>query len=374
MNDFSDQDFKGANEVGKIFNSFMDKKLLCDFFLDSVLTFIPASSGLLYLLGNQNQLWLETTNGPDSMASESLKAEAQAVFERGQPVSDGRAMMLPLIVRNSAIGIACFFHKVQGQNFSEKELALALDLTYQMAGALQNILLMEQNLKMERLAAIGQTTSMVMHELTNILQLGKLADECLRRGIEKNNEKYLNRGLTGIQKALKEMDGFAYEMLSLTKDYRIKPVEMDIKKIITELKEDLHDKALQAHVELDFDAEEGLHVEGEPRSLYRALLNITKNAIEASDKENAWIRVRARGIDQEKYEIKLEDNGQGMTEEVKARIFQAFFSTKGQRGTGLGLMIIDRTVKAHFGTIQVASEATKGTCFTLTLPRALPKE
>ncbi len=103
--------------------------------------------------------------------------------------------MIPLVVRNSAIGIAAFFHKETGKTFTDRDLSLALDLTYQMAGALQNILLLEQNLKMERLAAIGQTTSMVMHELTNILQLGKLAEECLRRGIDMNQEKYLKRAV-----------------------------------------------------------------------------------------------------------------------------------------------------------------------------------
>lgn len=367
-----DNDFKGANEIGKIFNSFMDKKLLCDFFLDSVLTFIPGASGHLFLLGNQNQLWLESANGPSPIIAEQLKSEAEAVYRRGQPVSNERILVLPLIVRNSAIGSVCFFHRESGQKFSEKEFALAQDLTYQLAGALQNILLFEQNMKMERLAAIGQTTSMVMHELTNILQLGKLADDCLRRGLSMKNDKLLDRGLAGIKKALHEMDGFAYEMLSLTKDYRIKPVEMDLTKILGELQSDLEEKAHQAHVTLDFQSEAGLKTEGEPRSLFRALLNITKNAIEAADKPDAYIRIRARSLNPEQYEIRIDDNGQGMTDEVKARIFQAFFSTKGQRGTGLGLMIIDKTVKAHGGAVRVESESGKGTSFILTLPKKLP--
>jgi len=67
----------------------------------------------------------------------------------------------------------------------------------------------------------------------------------------------------------------------------------------------------------------------------------------------------------------IEDNGQGMSAEVKARIFEAFFSTKGQKGTGLGLMIIDRTLKMHHGEIRVESEEGKGTTFTLTLPKTL---
>lgn len=365
-----DKDFQGASEIGKIFNSFLDKKLLCDFFIDSALTFINATQGYLYLAGTGNQLWVES--GTQSEPPEDLKKKAETVFHKGQPLSEGPQLLIPLIVRNNAIGIACFLKQDPQQSFSGKEFSLALDLTYQLAGALQNILLFEKSLKMERLAAVGQTTSMVMHELTNILQLAKLAEESLRRGIETTNQKYLDRGLSGLRKALKEMDGFAYEMLSLTKDYKIKPVPMDVDELLKELQTDLHDKAAQARVSLDFKVEgPKLVVDGEPRSLYRAILNMVKNAIEAADKENAYIHIRGQGKNDESYEIVIEDNGQGMPDEVKAQVFQAFFSTKGERGTGLGLMIIEKTIKAHQGTVQVRSERGKGTTFTLTLPRKI---
>lgn len=365
-----DQDFKGAQEVGKIFSSFMDKKLLCEYYLDSVLSFIPASKGFLYLVGNQEQLWLEAAT-QESQPPESLKQELQQAYLAGKPSSRPGYLSVPLIVRNQSIGMACFYHKKPAQMFTEKEQTLALNITYQMAGSLQNILLLESNLKMERLASIGKTTSIVMHELTNILQLAKLADECLRRGLENKNERFLHRGLSGLQKALKEMDGFAYEMLSLTKDYRIKPESVAILKIIEELKVDLQDKADQASIKLETTGDPNLMVEIEPRSLYRAILNMVKNAMEAADKPNAYIRVSAKDKDAETYQIMVEDNGQGMTEEVKARIFQVFFSTKGERGTGLGLMIIDRTIKAHQGQLQVDSTAGQGTCFTITLPKKL---
>lgn len=373
MTDAVDEDFKGANEIGKIFNSFMDKKLLCDFFLDSVLTFISARSGFLYLVGSSEQLFLESHTA-DDVPSPQIQSRLQAIYHKGQPVAERNVLYIPLIVRNRAIGIAVFLKPSEDESYSEKEFSLAMDLTYQMAGALQNILLFEENLKMERLAAIGQTTSMVMHELTNILQLAKLADECLRRGLDGKNEKFLQKGLQGLHKALKEMDGFAYEMLSLTKNYKIRPVKMNLPNLVKELEHDLEDKARQAKVKLDFQAEEALEVDGEPRSLYRALLNLVKNAIEASDKDEAFIQIRARSLDSYDYEIKIEDNGQGMPEEVKAQIFQAFFTTKGEKGTGLGLMIIDRTIKAHQGKIQVESERGKGTTFVLTFPKLLPTE
>ena len=367
-----DKDFKGANEIGRIYDSFHDKKLLCDFFIDSVLAFIKAKKGYLFLVGNSDQLWLESSTEPQNdTASLPIHVRAPEIFTKGQTLQEGHILWIPLIVRNAAIGLACFV-KESTVLFTDKDFSLALDLTSQLAGSLKNIILFEQNIKMERLAAMGQTLSMVMHELTNILQLGKLSDECLRRGIQKQNETSIKRGLDGLSKALRDMEGFTYEMLSLTKDYKIKPDPMDMGKLLAELKADLDEKAAQARVSLDFAVEGELApVQGESRSLYRALLNMVKNALEAADKQDAFIRIRARSLDQDQYEIVIQDNGQGMPPEVKAQIFQAFFSTKGERGTGLGLIIIDKTIKAHQGKIHLDSEPGKGTCFTLTLPKKL---
>ena len=70
----------------------------------------------------------------------------------------------------------------------------------------------------------------------------------------------------------------------------------------------------------------------------------------------------------------VEDNACGMSEEVKAKLFEAFFSTKGKRGTGLGLMVVARTAKMHQGTVKVESQPGVGTKFILTLPRTFASQ
>ena len=67
-------------------------------------------------------------------------------------------------------------------------------------------------------------------------------------------------------------------------------------------------------------------------------------------------------------EIKIEDNGSGITKDDLSKIFEPFFSTKGQKGTGLGLAVIWGIVDNHDGTIEVSSELKKGTTFTIRLP------
>ncbi|HPS36397.1 MAG TPA: ATP-binding protein [Candidatus Omnitrophota bacterium] len=78
-------------------------------------------------------------------------------------------------------------------------------------------------------------------------------------------------------------------------------------------------------------------------------------------------------ISQEKYELIVEDNASGMPEDVRARLFEMFFTTKGKEGAGLGLLVVARAVKMHQGDIKVESKLGEGTKFTLTLPRAFPK-
>lgn len=364
-----DKDFQAAAEIGKIYNSFVDKKLLCEFFLDGTSAFIGADEGYLFLASNQGKLWLESSTNGAKQAPADILEKASSVFHTGKTLFCPASVFIPLIVRNSPIGAACFLKKDSG--FQEQDSHLAADLSSQLAASLKNIFLFEDNLRMERLATIGQTMSAVMHELKNILQLATLSNEFLRLGMEKKSEKSLTRGMDGISKALKEMDGFTYEILSLTKDYQIQPQKINLQDIFNELAHDVGPKADQWEIKLDFKADEKLgFVDGEPRSLYRALLNILKNAIEAFDENKTarYIRITAKAIDAEKYELRIEDNGRGMSDEVKAKIFQAFFSTKGEKGTGLGLLIIEKTIKGHNGEIKVESELGKGTCFILTLP------
>ena len=367
-----DSDLQAAHEIGKIYNSMLDKKLLCGFFLESVSMFVKEVHGFLFLASDRNQLWLESSTVADGSTSDRFKQKAEAIFQSGQPLFQKDFISLPLVVRNSAIGVACFAKSLDASEFSQRDFTLISDLSFQLAGALKNLLLYEQNLKMERLAAIGNTVSAVMHEIRNMIQLAKFSDEYLRMGIKEQKEKFVSRGLEGIGKALNDMEGFVQEMLSLTKDYKISPQQMNLQSMLDELRKDFQRRAEEFHVQLDFQIEEPFgEVEGDYKALCRALVNLVKNAIEARKDTGTYVRIRVRSKDKDSYEIVLEDNGKGMTDEVKAKVFQAFYTTKGEHGTGLGLMIIDRTIKAHRGEIQVESEAGKGTKFTITLPKVL---
>ncbi|MFA7254501.1 MAG: GAF domain-containing sensor histidine kinase [Candidatus Omnitrophota bacterium] len=395
--------YQAAHELGRVYDSITDSKVLTEFFLTTLTRFIPARQSYLFLATRNKTLLLEAAVPLAQEAPADLGGDAQKIFGDGKPgVLKGR-MFLPLIARNSVMGIACLERAADAPVFTPQEVEIGFDLASEFSGALKNILLFEENIKMERLAAVGQAMGMVVHEIKNIMQLARFSDEMTRMGIKEKNEKFLTTGLSKMAKTLKEMDGFIWEMLSLTKDYQLEPEKVDLAAILAELQSDLAERAEGYHIKLDFKAvpipinrneveigavpatvteknvKAGMDpgfpvVEGDGRSLYRALLNLVKNAFEAfQNKKDACIKIRARIKDDEHYELIVEDNACGMTEEVKAKLFEAFFSTKGKRGTGLGLMVVARTAKMHQGTVKVESQLGVGTKFILTLPRTFAK-
>lgn len=369
----TDRDFKSISEIGKLYSSLIEKKSLCEFFPQSVALSIDADQGCLFVSGREEKIWLEASLSPLGKDQPAVTARAEQALRDGKPFKKDREIFVPLIVRNEAIGVAYFSRESGKPSFTPKDLEIAFDLSSQMAAALKNVLLFEQNLEMEKLAAVGKSMSMVMHEIKNIIQLATFAEEWLMRALKDPKPQYLERGVAGIKKALKEMNGFVYEMLSLTKDYKIHPQKVNLKSLVNELHEDLKPRA--GSILLDFSVEEAIgEVDGEERSLYRALLNLIKNAIEACDKEQSVIALKVKNKDKDTYVITVSDNGQGMTDEVKAKLFQAFFSTKGERGTGLGVMIVNKTIKAHGGKIEIESVSGKGTTFILTLPKVILTE
>jgi signal transduction histidine kinase len=105
-------------------------------------------------------------------------------------------------------------------------------------------------------------------------------------------------------------------------------------------------------------------------ALHRAVLNIVTNALDALDgSENGQVEIRSGfNPDSEQLWIEIEDNGPGIDEAEIPRLFTLFESTKGFKGTGLGLAVSRKILQEHGGTIDVHTKAGVGTCFRLEWP------
>jgi signal transduction histidine kinase len=106
-------------------------------------------------------------------------------------------------------------------------------------------------------------------------------------------------------------------------------------------------------------------------------MNLMTNAIDAclfvEDTGKRWlVRMKTTREKDNRIRFEVEDNGAGMSKEVRGKLFTSFFSTKGHRGTGLGLMVTRKLIEEHQGTVEVKSQVGKGTTFTVRLPYREP--
>lgn len=229
-------------------------------------------------------------------------------------------------------------------------------------------------LQAERLAAIGQTVAGVAHGVKNILHGFKGGSYLVDIGIARKDSEKLQKGWQMIQRNIGRTSDLVMDLLSYSKERaaELKPCRPNaIVRDVCDLMRPLADQnrvRLSAHL----DPELGT-VWIDPHSLHQSLSNLISNAIDAclfdEDQSKSWlVEVRTAHEADHRLRIGVSDNGMGMDEEVRTKLFSAFFSTKGHRGTGLGLLVTRKLIEEHGGSITVESQKGRGTTVTLWLP------
>ena len=225
--------------------------------------------------------------------------------------------------------------------------------------------------RQESLAAVGQATAQVAHEIRNPLGSIRLGVAMLRdnviddegrntidlveRGIKHLNKLVVDVAQFSRRKALDASDVDLHELINRS----LELVADKIKEKDTVVKKDFLDRRVVGH--------------WDPDQLRQVLVNVIGNAIDASAKHAPiMLSTEIVSVDLPKgmtrrARLTVEDQGKGIDSATLERIFEPFFSTK-KRGTGLGLAIVKQIVEQHGGTISVQSEVDKGTKFIIDLP------
>ena len=247
---------------------------------------------------------------------------------------------------------------------------------------------LEQELiKSERLAAIGQTVASLGHYMKNIIFGLKGGFYLVNTSSKDNETDSLKTGWDMLERNMGRISDLVLDLLEYSRDREPEYETCFPNEIANEVCEHLEAKAKEYGVEVmrDFDpsVQEALL---DPKDIHRCLLNLVSNAIDACifdpDEGKKWVvQVRTIPEDDGGFRFEVSDNGCGMDEDVKKKLFTTFFSTKEGRGTGLGLLIAQKIVQEHDGSITVESQLGEGSTFTIRLPRrngasqgATPKE
>ncbi len=265
--------------------------------------------------------------------------------------------------------------KYSGRPFFSQELVLIEAACGQLAMAIDNLLLVQSKLALERemqhrekLAAIGQLAATVAHEIRNPITGAK----CLLQqvGDELNGNA---QGKEYVQLALEDLDRVEQsvsQLLTFARKEDFQFTEQDVTDLVRSTVQRFVAQTSEKAVAVQIQDSAPMWATIDEEKMRRTLLNLLANARDAVNGNGTiTVSLAAAGPD---VEIQVSDNGQGLSQEDQKRIFEPFFTTK-EKGTGLGLAIAKKIIEGHGGQISVTSTLGKGTTFTLTIPRQRPE-
>ena len=255
--------------------------------------------------------------------------------------------------------------------FTEDHLHLASAIAHQAAIAVEESRYHQALVKAERLAAIGQTIAALSHHIKNIMQGVRFGGDMVRTAIAESDGDLLGKGWKLVEKNQGRIDQLILDMLSYSKEREPAVEATDLNKLCKDVLEMVGGRAAERNVKLE--GREGVGVGAvpcDPDGIHRAVLNIVTNALDAvEDRPGSKIAVQAiLEPDGNWAKVIVLDNGPGIPAEKIDDIFKPFVSTKGSRGTGLGLPVSRKILREHGGDILVQSVPEKGSKFTLRIP------
>ncbi len=236
----------------------------------------------------------------------------------------------------------------------------------------ENDVLKLQLSQLQALANIGIATSMIAHEINNLLTgLGNYAALSLENPDDKAlTEKTLQKTAKNCRCAADVMQSILAVANGETREKKNNQLLTLVKEIFNCLCRDFSKDGIKVKIEIP----EGLEVLAVPVEIQQVLMNLILNARDAMLERGGTLTIKAHQI-KDAIHIEVSDTGCGINQDVIGKIFQPFFSTKNKNirlensGSGLGLPFCRKVVESYGGTILVESQPSNGTTFTLELPK-----
>lgn len=223
----------------------------------------------------------------------------------------------------------------------------------------------------ERLAALGQLTAGLAHELRNPLGTIKASAEMLNKQSTLARPELVAEMAGYIGTEVDRMNGLISNFLDFARPLQLKPVPGELRPVLDDVARQLSDLAANKDVKLVIQMDpEPVTFTFDPDLMRLAILNLAQNAIQASAPGSA-VELHAAASNGDVVELTVVDHGEGIQPQHIENVFNPFFTTK-PTGVGLGLAIVSKIVDEHRGRIRVASQPGSGTTFAITLPREQP--
>ncbi len=293
------------------------------------------------------------------------------VFDKNKKFTESDLKLAFIFAENAAIAIdkAGLYEKLKKQTKTLKSAISELKSTQDQAGG------------RERLRALGNLASGMSHDFSNVLtailnRIRLLSRKVEEETIPEDSKEILLQGLSTVEQAagsgaeaVKHVQESArtYEWVS-QKDFEGLQVNTIVLEAVgitrAKWKDEAESKGI--HIVLETDLGKLSNPVGDHSNIREVLTSMIFNSVDALP-QGGKIRIVTRMHDH-KAEIKVIDNGLGMNEETKSRVFQPFFTTKSEKADGMALSLAHGIISRHNGRMAVESKPGQGTSFTITLP------
>jgi PAS domain S-box-containing protein len=223
-----------------------------------------------------------------------------------------------------------------------------------------------------QLASIGLLVGSISHGIKGLLTGLDGGMYLVNSGFEKDQPQRVKQGWSMVERNVERIRSMVLDILYYAKDRELEVAAIDAAALVAELREIIYKKASDLDIDLTVDvAPDAGTFDGDPKAIRATVLNLLENSLEAcrSDRKKSSHHLKFVVRRSEPWMIfDVEDNGIGMDRETREKIFSLFFSSKGVKGTGLGLFIANKIVDKHGGSIKVESEPGRGARFLVRLP------
>lgn len=249
---------------------------------------------------------------------------------------------------------------------------------YNAAGEIQAVMEMSTNITLIRqlqsqLESTGILVSTISHGIKGLLTGLDGGMYLVNSGLEKDNTQRIVQGWEMVTRNVERIRSSVLNILYYAKEREPNYETISAIDLGREVLGVVESRASENDIVLkcDFDSSTG-DFNVDPRGMRSLLINLMENGLDAcrvdKKKSEHQVTLRIKG-EPEHIQFEVEDNGIGMDRETREKVFSLFFSSKGTEGTGLGLFIANNIAQAHAGSIEVESEADKGTRFIVRILR-----
>lgn len=255
--------------------------------------------------------------------------------------------------------------------FNEELLRLMVAIGRQAALAVEDQRYQQALVKAERLGAMGQTIATLSHHIKNILQGVRGGSYLIDMGLRDHNEDVVRKGWHIVEKNQNKIYNLVMDMLTFSKERQPVPQLAEVNETVNDVMELMQARAEEGQIQLIGKLDPHMpETMFDTEGLHRAILNIVTNALDAVEGQDGATVTIETGHDPAArlVFVVVTDNGPGIPPAQVPKLFNIFESTKGSRGTGLGLAVSQKILREHGGEITVISEPGKGAQFTLEWP------